>query len=480
MSGLAGTLGGAGVLGALAGIAVVDARRLVIRLDLVALLMVAGLCWLFAGGGLELLGDGWWMHLGGAAFGAGMPLALILCAEAAGRRWPIYPGDALLMCAMGGILGLRGFLWALVLGCAVAVLHRACVQTRRGRGLTAGYLAAGPGLAIGAAAVFVAVNAGAALSAETAAAGGSEPAAIAATELSPSGPPLPRALAERVVLLPATDPLPFRDLVASIGRAAGIETRIEERPARIAGGAVRLPEPGPVSPGEERVLAALLDDVAGRAGYAWEWKDGRVVFYRYRDAGWPGVTALEAVERPAPDDPVRRVWAWLGRVFGSEERPAAEGNAGTAGDGNQAGADGVAPAKPVTEASAEESVAEAGQPGAEAGEGGDGAQAGKKSAKAGSGEDALTPETGAAAVETWEVDPASQKTLRGVVESWARKAEWKVDWRTPRDFSVGAAAAFEGSFLKAVDGLFSDPQVSRVLSVSAHANRYLVVREAGR
>ena len=124
MSSLAGTLGGAGVLGALAGIAVVDARRMVIRLDLVALLMVAGLCWLFAGGGIELLGDGWWMHLGGAAFGAGMPLALILCAEAAGRRWPIYPGDALLMCAMGGILGLRGFLWALVLGCAVAVLHR--------------------------------------------------------------------------------------------------------------------------------------------------------------------------------------------------------------------------------------------------------------------------------------------------------------------------------------------------------------------
>lgn len=456
MSSLAGTLGGAGVLGALAGIAVVDARRMVIRLDLVALLMVAGLCWLFAGGGLELLGDGWWMHLGGAAFGAGMPLALILCAEAAGRRWPIYPGDALLMCAMGGILGLRGFLWALVLGCAVAVLHRACVQTRRGRGLTAGYLAAGPGLAIGAAAVFVAVNAGGALSAENQAAGGSEPAAIAATELSPVSPALPRALAEREVLLPAMGPLPFRDLVAAIGRAAGIETLIEERPARIAGGAVRLPEPAPVSPGEHKGLAALLDDVAGRAGYAWEWKDGRVVFYRYRDAGWPGATALEATQQPESDDPVRRVWAWLGRVFGSGERLVG---------------DGVAPAKPETEATAEESVAEAERLGAKAGE---------KSAKLDAGEDAEAPGTGAAVAETWEVDPASQKTLRGVVESWARKAEWKVDWRTQRDFSVGAAAAFEGPFLKAVDGLFSDPQVSRVLLVSAHANRYLVVREAGR
>lgn len=480
MSSLAGTLGGAGVLGALAGIAVVDARRMVIRLDLVALLMVAGLCWLFAGGGLELLGDGWWMHFGGAAFGAGMPLALILCAEAAGRRWPIYPGDALLMCAMGGILGLRGFLWALVLGCAVAVLHRACVQTRRGRGLTAGYLAAGPGLAIGAAVVFVAVNAGGALSAENRAAGGSEPAAIAATELSPSGPALPRTLAERDVLLPATGPLPFRDLVASIGRAAGIETLIEERPARIAGGAVRLPEPEPMSPGEEKVLTAVLDDVAGRAGYAWEWKDGRVVFYRYRDAGWPGAAALEPTRQPAPDDPVRRVWAWLGRVFGSDERPAAEGDSGTAEAQKQTSPDGVAPAKPETEAGAEESVAEAVRPGAETGEGGEEAKAGEKSATADSREDAVASGTETAAVETWEVDPASQKTLRGVVESWARKAEWKVDWRTPRDFSVGAAAAFEGSFLKAVDGLFSDPQVSRVLSVSAHANRYLVVREAGR
>ncbi len=480
MSSLAGTLGGAGVLGALAGIAVVDARRMVIRLDLVALLMVAGLCWLFAGGGLELLGDGWWMHLGGAAFGAGMPLALILCAEAAGRRWPIYPGDALLMCAMGGILGLRGFLWALVLGCAVAVLHRACVQTRRGRGLTVGYLAAGPGLAIGAAAVFVAVNAGGALSAESKAVGGSEPAAIAATELSPSGPPLPRALAEREVLLPATDPLPFRDLVAAIGRAAGIETQIEERPARVAGGAVRLPEPGPMPPGEEKVLAAVLDDVAGRAGYAWEWKDGRVVFYRYRDAGWPGAVAVEAVERPAPEDPVGRVWAWLGRVFGSGERPAAGGDAGTAEDAKRAGVEGVAAAKSETKADAGESVAEAERLGADAGDRSEGAKAGKRSSKSDSGEDGIAPETEAAAVETWEVDPASQKTLRGVVESWARKAEWKVDWRTPRDFSVGAAAAFEGPFLKAVDGLFSDPQVSRVLLVSAHANRYLVVREAGR
>ena len=140
MNGLAGTLSGVGVIGALAGIAVVDARRMVIRLDLVVLLMAAGIVWLGLGGGMALLGTSWAMHAVGAALGAGMPLVLILLAEAAGRRWPIYPGDAVLLCAVGGILGLRAFLWALVLGCSVALLHMACLQTRRGRPLTRGYL----------------------------------------------------------------------------------------------------------------------------------------------------------------------------------------------------------------------------------------------------------------------------------------------------------------------------------------------------
>ena len=470
MNGLTGTLSGVGVLGALAGIAVVDARRMVIRLDLVVLLMTAGIVWLGLGGGMALLGTGWTMHAVGAALGAAMPLVLILLAEAAGRRWPIYPGDAVLLCAVGGILGLRAFLWALVLGCSVALLHMACLQTRRGRPLTRGYLPAGPGLAIGAAVVFLGVNAGAALSAEVEGAEGNDSVAIVATELLPAKPALPDELTGKRIRLAEVGPLPFEELVAAIGRAAGIETAIEERPARVAGGAVRLPEPDLALPDNEAELSALLDGVASRAGYVWEWADGRLVFYRYWDSAWPGAPAVATPEEPVPGGPVERVWAWLGRVFGTEERPAGDRALPAESDRERQEAGdlpGETPREGAVAVNVEGDVTEGPDPDEKADE-----PAGAESVVAAVAE--------APVVEKWEVDPVSQKTLRGVVESWAAKAEWKVDWRTGRDFSVGAAAAFEGSFLKAVDGLFSDPQVSRVLLVSAHANRYLVVREAGR
>ena len=480
MNGLAGTLSGVGVLGALAGIAVVDARRMVIRLDLVFLLMATGILWLILGGGMALLGTSWATHAVGAALGAGMPLVLILIAEAAGRRWPIYPGDAVLLCAVGGILGLRAFLWALVLGCSVALLHMACLQTRRGRPLARGYLPAGPGLAIGAAVVFIGVNAGVALSAESKGAAGEDPQAIVATELLPAKPALPDELKRIRIRLEGKGPLPFEELVAAIGRAAGIETAIEERPARVAGGAVRLPEPKPGSPGDEAELGALLDSVASRARYYWEWADGRVVFYRYWDSGWPSAPAVATAEPPVADGPVERFWAWLGRMFGAGEGPVGE-IAVTAETSTEQQEPGDVPGG----ASQEEpgagqdkaDVPVASAQSQQAAKGSDPLDTADEPAGA---ESVVAAVAVAPVVEKWEVDPVSQKTLRAVVESWAAKAEWKVDWRTGRDFSVGAGAAFEGSFLKAVDGLFSDPQVSRVLLVSAHANRYLVVREAGR
>lgn len=465
-------LSGAGVLAALAGIAAVDARRMVIRLDLVAVLVAAGMCWLFAGGGTGLLKTGWTMHLAGAALGAGVPLGLILWAEALGRRWPIYPGDALLLCAVGGILGLRCFLWATLLGSCAAVLQRICVQTRRGRALTAGYLPAGPGLALGAAAVFVAVNAGVAFSAENGAAEVPDRARIAATELLPMNSPLPGELAGREVALAVPTPLPFRDLVARIGGAAGVEVVIEERPSRIAGDRFELAEPEPLPPGGQSTLAALLDDAGSRAGYAWEWKSGRVVFYRYWDSAWPRAAGPAEAEMAEAPDLFGRALSWLGQAFGGGgERPPGYGR-GTAGQAeaktrdpmpeNGAGRarDAVAaPGKPARD----EVAAVAAEPGTE-----------------GVGADAKPGAAEPVESDRWKVDPASQKTLRGVVESWAAKAEWKVDWRTRRDFAVGAEAVFEGGFLKAVDSLFSDPRLSRVLAVSAHANRYLVVREAGR
>ena len=66
-------------------------------------------------------------------------------------------------------------------------------------------------------------------------------------------------------------------------------------------------------PGSEKTLALLLDSVAAGAGYAWEWKDDRVVFYRYWDRSWPGA---EVVEVEAPKGPFDGVMAWISRVLG--------------------------------------------------------------------------------------------------------------------------------------------------------------------
>ncbi len=464
MNGVVAMVSGAGVLGALAGIAVVDAKRMVIRLDLVAVLMLAGLCWLFGGGGIERLGTEWSLHLAGAGLGAGLPMALILGAEAFGRRWPIYPGDALLLCAVGGLLGLRWFLWVTVLGSCVAVLQRICVQTRRGRPLNAGYLPAGPGLAVGAAVVFVAVNAGVAFAAEDAEGSGEDRVQIVATELLPAKTLLPEELGAKEVVLDGEAPLPFPALVAALGRVGGVEVVVEERPSRVAEGGVELPVPEPLGPGEERVFGRLVEDVAARAGYGWEWRDGRLVFYRYWDSDWPGAPAVKAAESSVKKDPFERVLSWIGRLLGGEKA-----------DEDQPDVR----AKDAEVAQASAPVAE----GAEAGA--DVPAAERGSGEAGSATGSLVGQVPAdkrvqepPELERWEVDPAAQATLRAVVENWAEKAEWNVDWRSRKDFSIAAGAVFEGAFLKAIDRLFSDPQVSRVLLVSAHANRYLVIRDA--
>lgn len=470
---------GAAVLAALAAIAAIDARRMTISPVWLVGLLAAGAGWLLAGGGIETVGAGWPGHALAAAIGFGLPMAAIAAAEWMGRRWPIYPGDAALLGAVGALLGPRGLFQAMALGAALALVHRTCIQRKRGRRITAGYLPAGPGLAAGAAAVFVALNAGFALAdkhkAETGA-GGGDPLRIVATELPPVKTALPSALAEREVTLDIAVPLPFADLAARIGEAADVAIAIEERPARIAGGGTALAEPPPMAVGGETRLGALLDDVAARAGYGWEWKDERIVFYRYRDTAWaaerPG-PAPPKVAAPEPaGDPVSGLFAWLGRVFGGSGR---EEETGTAPAKDAPGKE-TAPEAALA-AGAAETASLAGKPA-------DAAEAGRKEDGQGkpvSGEAApAEADIGAAPVPdpdppVWRVVPEEQKTLRGVLEAWAEQAEWTVAWRAERDFSVGAAAIFEGGFLDAVDSLLSDPGISRVLTARAHANRYLVV-----
>ena len=448
---------GGGVILSLAAIAVVDARTKLVSVPWLSALVAAGLGWLVLGDGFALIGAGPWMHLLGATVGLGVPLAMIAAAQWVGRRWPIFPGDALLLGAIGMILGLKSFLWALSLGCLLAVAHRVCLQRRRKRPLFAGYLAAGPGLAAGAVAMFVALHAQFALAQKPSPAAGGGPARIEATELLPVKSRLPEELAGKALELEMPAPLPFADVVALIGKAAEIAVEIEERPSRLADGGVELAPAGPVALGEETRLELVLDEVAVGAGYAWEWREGQVVFYRYWDRSWPGAPVVEVAE---PEGPFDGLVSWISRVFGGGE-PSEEGGGG------------VEPEKPVEVADAvvERESAE--------GPAGEAAVPAPLDPREEAGEWALPltlpppPED----LMVWVVNPKRQGTVRAVVEAWAARADWKLAWRARQDFTVAAEASFEGEFLQAVDRLLSDPALSRVLAVSAHANRYLVVRD---
>ena len=416
------------VLAAMAGLAVHDARRALVDPRLVLALLGAAAAWRFAGpGGAE----GAWPRLAAGVLGASLGVAAVTIpigiAAWLGRRWPLYPGDAMMLGALGFLLGVPGLAWTILLGSGLALVHRYCVQRKRGRPFRKGLVPLGPGMCAGAAAVFLCMNFGVAMAGD----GGAEsedrlrgdgrsvaasplPAApdtdgalhLPATELAPVPAGLPPSLAGRVVSVEEGESLPFPALVRRLAAVAGVAMRIEERPARIAGGGTALADAPPLSLAWHGKLAGLLDRVARLSGYDWSWEkhvpetsgpetlvpetlvpEGSVVFHRYWDV---------AQRRPEPG-------------AGTERASAPE---------------------PLN--------------------------------------------------EDWKVDPEEHRTLRGTLESWAARAGWILVWNAERDYVVGAAAAFEGGFLEAADLLLSGPAIRRTLEARAYrANRHLVVDDAG-
>ena len=89
--------------------------------------------------------------------------------------------------------------------------------------------------------------------------------------------------------------------------------------------------------------------------------------------------------------------------------------------------------------------------------------------------------------DSWIVEAGAHKTLRGVLESWARQAGWTLVWNSARDYAVGSSpeqagnrAVFRGGFLEAVDQLLAGDTTRRTLSALAYkANRHLVIEDAG-
>ena len=208
---------------------------------------------------------------------------------------------------------------------------------------------------------------------------------IPATELAPAAGRLPEEMAGRIVKFELDAALPFPALIRRLSASADVAISIEERPSRIAGGAVILADPPPISLTYKGALSGLLDRIAARSGYDWSWLGGAIVFHRYWDV---------------------------------EQRAAATVTVPAAGAGF--------------------------------------------------------------ASQSWTVDTATHKTLRGVLESWAARAGWTLVWTAGRDYTLGADAAFRGGFLEAADLLLSAAATRRTLAAHAYmSNRHLVIGDAG-
>ena len=429
------------VLAAMAAVTVTDARRALVDPRMVLALVGAGLLWrLFGPAETGSL----WTGAAGAALGALVVAVPITIAQLRRRRWPLFPGDALMLSGLGFVLGPLCLGWALLAGASLSLLYRAWFQRRRGRSFLRGYCPLGPGMVTGAMTVFLFVNAGGALAADepeiplppphpawhdaavptpppapyrgvslsrpggiAAAAGTGElpgtgylpgtgelsgTPMLAASELAPVRTPLPSSLAVRAVAIDEREPLDLAAVAGRIATLAGVPIEVEERPARVAGGAVVLPEPPAIALAFEGSLPGLLNLVAERTGYEWAWIDGAVVFYRYHD-----------VEQRSP---------------------------------------------------------------------------GTEWATRGARQAAANPGGSAAAV--WHVDRERHGTLRAVLQDWGVRGGWSVIWTARRDYAVRADAVFEGGFLDAVDSLLAAPATRRSLVAFAHEpNRHLVIQPAG-
>ena len=287
------------VLAAMAALAVLDARRAVVDPRLVLALLAAAAAWRY----LSPSGDSPWLPWIGMALGIAAVALPIMVAQLRGRRWPLYPGDAMMLGAFGFLLGPIGLAWTMLLGSAFSLAYRVWVQRQRGRPVRKNLVPLGPGVTAGAAVVFLCVNFGVAFAAGeppphgvpavTGAAAtvtvfplpelAREKVLLPATELAPASTALPEALATRDLVFEQNDAVSFPVAVRRLSSLSGIATAIEERPARIAGGMAILSDAPPIRLVWRGALAGLLDRLAALSGYDWSWREGTVVFYRYWD-----------------------------------------------------------------------------------------------------------------------------------------------------------------------------------------------------
>ena len=463
---------------ALTAIAAVDARRMIIDFRLITVLAVAALLWRLAGSGSSVLGETGWSLAAGAAVGFALIAVPIAAAEICGRRWPAGGGDAVLLGAVGLLLGLRGLSWTLVAGAVLAMGHRLCLQRRRGRPFAKGHLPLGPGLCAAALLVFLGLLASGGARAEKLppAAPADRASPLAAVELPPAPFVLPPDLAERQVAVALPDPVSFERAVAELERASGLAVIIEERPARVSGGGTDLPDPPRIPWIFEGSLQDLLWSVRDRAGYAAELRGDALVLYRHRDAGWPlpstpattPTAVIAADPAPSPGLFAALSESWLGRIFGAatEDR----------GDATESPA--PPPAWPEAAAKAPSGDSRPSRR----------CPPGTAPVAAQPAPDPSVPPAGEVnrpaappsppPPPAWPVRAGDHETLEGVLASWADTAGWTLIWRASRSYALAADAEFRGNFLDAVDQLLADAATRRSLAATAYdANRHLVIED---
>ena len=156
MSGWGAWLSAAGVIAALAGLAAVDAKRLRISWVFLGLLIVAGTGWHMSGS--ESSAEALLQGLVGCAVGAAVAAGPIAWAKMKRGRTLLSEGDGLLLGAIGFLVGPLGLAWSMTLGGIAVLIHRGCLQRKRGRPFRRGNFAFAPGMAVGAACVFAALN----------------------------------------------------------------------------------------------------------------------------------------------------------------------------------------------------------------------------------------------------------------------------------------------------------------------------------
>lgn len=400
------------IIAALAWIGCIDARRFIIDLRLIAALVVALALWHTLGPGRAVT-EASPINL---AIAGGIGVATVavpmIAARLAGTRLPILHGDAVLLGVVGLLLGVWGLALTMIVGSALAVLHRAMIQRRRGRPFAAGYTPAGTGFAAAAILVLMAMHVTPAL------AQGAARGPISAVEIIPPAYPLPPDVADIRVTVTTDGPVEFPALVGRLDVAAGIQSEIEERPSRVAGGAVVMPPAPAVTLNYEGALSGAIEAVTAQTGYSAEWRSGRLVWFRYWDSEQR--LPVVAVQEPTKEEKaLRRTEEATARMVAVHTGPP----------------DPAAPAMPI-------------EP---------------------------EPEP-----EPWRISPARHHTVRGVLEDWSARAGWTLVWSSAHEVTLGAAAQFPGqlSFMEAVDRLVLDPLTVRHLSVTSHThNRHLVVTD---